>query len=90
MSHSYYHSFGITENYFVFIEYPLIANTAVIYSIYIYLTILNVRCWNCELKMYNRSLRLISQKLLTMNLRQKAFDSSLDWTPNEHVEKHLY
>ncbi|EFX64845.1 hypothetical protein DAPPUDRAFT_333779 [Daphnia pulex] len=52
MSHSYYHSFGITENYFVFIEYPLIANTA---------------------------------KLLTMNLRQKAFDSSLDWTPNEHT-----
>ncbi|KAK4028772.1 carotenoid isomerooxygenase-like [Daphnia magna] len=50
MSHSYYHSFGITENYFVFLEFPLILNTA---------------------------------KLLAMNLRQKAVDSSLDWFPTE-------
>jgi carotenoid cleavage dioxygenase-like enzyme len=51
MSHSYYHSFGITENYFVFVEYPLIANAAVNFIRFCYHTISIFFCWNSGTKM---------------------------------------
>lgn len=52
MSHSYYHSFGITENYFIFVEYPLVLNAI---------------------------------KLLSMNITQKPYDTSMEWDPSEKV-----
>ncbi len=52
MSTGYYHSFGITENYFIFIELPIVMNPL---------------------------------KLLSINLRQQAFSSAMEWYPKERV-----
>jgi TctA family transporter len=87
MSHSYYHSFGMTENYFVFVEYPLIANAAVILLNF---STIQYLIFATDYNVLPLLLHFILQKLLTMNLRQKAFDSTFDWSPEEQVEKYIY